>query len=74
MTIDKSITFDLGDKTLSSSGEWLLYGVLLVKDATVTVKNGTVKAAGDGSCAIQAYRSGAIMTLEDVTARVIKAV
>ena len=70
VTINKSITFDLGGKTLSSSGEWLLYGVLLVKDATVTVKNGTVKAAGDDSCAIQAYRSGAIMTLEDVTATV----
>lgn len=70
VTIDKSITFDLNGKTLSSSGEWLLYGVLLVKDATVTVKNGTVKAAGDDSCAIQAYRSGAIMTLEDVTATV----
>ena len=70
VTIDKSITFDLGDKTLSSSKEWLRYGVLLVKDATVTVKNGTVKAAGDGSCAIQAYRSDAIMTLEDVTATV----
>ena len=70
VTIDKSITFDLGDKTLSSSKAWLSYGVLLVKDATVTVKNGTVKAAGDSSCAIQAYRSGAIMTLEDVTATV----
>lgn len=70
VTIGKSITFDLGGKTLSSSKAWLLYGVLLVKDATVTVKNGTVKAAGDGSCAIQAYRSGAIMTLEDVTATV----
>ena len=70
LTIDKSITFDLGDKTLSSSKAWLSYGVLLVKNAAVTVKNGTVKAAGDGSCAIQAYRSGAIMTLEDVTATV----
>ena len=70
VTISKSITFDLNGKTLSSSEEWLLYGVLLVKDATVTVKNGTVKAAGYGSCAIQAYRSGAIMTLEDVTATV----
>ena len=70
VTISKSITFDLNGKTLSSSGVYLLYGVLLVKDATVTVKNGTVKAAGDGSCAIQAYRSGAIMTLEDVTATV----
>ncbi|WP_455192720.1 YDG domain-containing protein [Gemmiger sp.] len=70
VTINKSITFDLGGKTLSSSEAWLHYGVLLVKDATVTVKNGTVKAAGDGSCAIQAYRSGAIMTLEDVTATV----
>ena len=70
VTIDKSITFDLNGKTLSSSGAWLRYGVLLVKDATVTVKNGTVKAAGDGSCAIQAYRSGASMTLEDVTATV----
>lgn len=68
VTINKSITFDLGDKTLSSTKAWLLYGVLLVKDATVTVKNGTVKAAGDGSCAIQAYRSGASITLEDVTA------
>ena len=70
LTINKSITFDLGGKTLSSSEAWLLYGVLLVKDATVTVKNGTVKAAGSGSCAIQAYRTGAIMTLEDVTATV----
>ena len=70
VTISKSITFDLNGKTLSSSGAWLRYGVLLVKDATVTVKNGTVKAAGDGSCAIQAYRSDAIMTLEDVTATV----
>ena len=34
------------------------------------MKNGTVKAAGDGSCAIRAYRSGSIMTLEDVTATV----
>ena len=70
VTIDKSITFDLGDKTLSSSKEWLLYGVLVVKDATVTVKNGKVKATGIGSCAIRAYRSGASMTLEDVTATV----
>ena len=70
VTIDKSITFDLGDKTLSSSKEWLLYGVLVVKDATVTVKNGKVKATGNGSCAIRAYRSGASMTLEDVTATV----
>ena len=70
VTISKSITFDLNGKTLSSSKAWLHYGVLLIKNATVTVKNGTVKAAGDGSCAIQAYRSGAIMTLEDVTATV----
>lgn len=70
LTINKSITFDLGGKTLSSSEAWLLYGVLLVKDATVTVKNGTVKAAGSGSCAIRADRSGASMTLEDVTATV----
>ena len=70
VTIDKSITFDLGDKTLSSSKAWLSYGVLLVKNATVTVKNGTVKATGIGSCAIRAYRSGANMTLEDVTATV----
>ena len=70
VTIDKSITFDLGDKTLSSSKEWLSDGVLLVKDATVTVKNGTVKATGIGSCAIRAYRSGASMTLENVTATV----
>ena len=70
VTIDKSITFDLGGKTLSSSKAWLSYGVLLVKDATVTVKNGTVKATGIGSCAIRAYRSGASMTLEDVTATV----
>lgn len=70
VTIDKSITFDLGDKTLSSSKAWLSYGVLVVKDATVTVKNGTVKATGSGSCAIRAYRSGASMTLEDVTATV----
>ena len=45
MTIDKSITFDLNGKTLSSSKAWLDYGVLVVKDATVTVKNGKVKAA-----------------------------
>lgn len=70
VTISKSITFDLGSKTLSSSKAWLLYGVLLVQNATVTVKNGTVKAAGDGSCAIRAYGSGASMTLEDVTATV----
>lgn len=70
VTIDKSITFDLNGKTLSSSKAWLLDGVLVVKNATVTVKNGTVKAAGDGSCAIRAYRSGANMTLEDVTATV----
>ena len=70
VTIDKSITFDLGDKTLSSSKAWLSYGVLLVKNATVTVKNGTVKAAEMGSCAIRTYGSGASMTLEDVTATV----
>lgn len=70
VTIDKSITFDLGDKTLSSSEAWLSYGVLMVKNATVTVKNGTVKAAGDASCAIRAYGSGASMTLENVTATV----
>ena len=63
MTIDKSITFDLGDKTLSSSRAWLSYGVLMVKNATVTVKNGTVKATGSGNCAIRAYGSGASMTL-----------
>ena len=70
VTIGKSITFDLNGKTLSSSKAWLDYGVLVVKDATVTVKNGTVKAAGDASCAIRAYGSGASMTLEDVTATV----
>ena len=70
VTIDKSITFDLGNKTLSSSKAWLSYGVLMVKNATVTVKNGTVKAAEMGSCAICAYRSGASMTLENVTATV----
>ena len=70
VTIDKSITFDLGDKTLSSSRAWLSYGVLMVKNATVTVKNGTVKATGSGNCAIRAYGSGASMTLEDVTATV----
>ena len=70
VTIDKSITFDLGGKTLSSSKAWLSYSVLVVKDATVTVKNGTVKATGSGSCAIRAYRSGASMTLENVTATV----
>ena len=48
VTIDKSITFDLGDKTLSSSKEWLLYGVLVVKDATVTVKNGAVCVTDGG--------------------------
>ena len=70
VTINKSITFDLGGKTLSSSETWLSYGVLLIKNATVTVKNGTVKATGSSSCAIQAYGSGARMTLEDVTATV----
>lgn len=70
VTIDKSITFDLGDKTLSSSKAWLSYGVLMVKNATVTVKNGTVKATDIGSCAIRAYGSGASMTLENVTATV----
>lgn len=70
VTINKSITFDLNGKTLSSSGVWLSYGVLMVKNATVTVKNGTVKATGSGSCAIRAYGSGASMTLEDVTATV----
>ena len=70
VTISKSITFDLNGKTLSSSKAWLSYGVLLVKNATVTVKNGTVKAAEMGSCAICAYGSGASMTLENVTATV----
>ena len=70
MTISKSITFDLNGKTLSSSKTWSSDGVLLVKDAAVTVKNGTVNATGIGSCAIRAYRSGASMTLEDVTATV----
>jgi len=70
VTIGKSITFDLNGKTLSSSKAWLDYGVLVVKDATVTVKNGKVKAAEMGSCAIRAYGSGASMTLEDVTATV----
>ena len=70
VTISKSITFDLNGKTLSSSKTWSSDGVLLVKDATVTVKNGKVKATGIGSCAIRAYRSGASMTLEDVTATV----
>ena len=70
VTINKSITFDLGGKTLSSSKTYSSDGVLLVKDATVTVKNGKVKAAEMGSCAIRAYGSGASMTLEDVTATV----
>ena len=70
VTINKNITFDLGGKTLSSSKTWSSDGVLLVKDATVTVKNGTVNATGSGNCAIRAYRSGASMTLEDVTATV----
>ena len=72
VTIDKSITFDLGSKTLSSSKTWSSDGVLLVKDAAVTVKNGTVNATGIGNCAIHAYRSGASMTLEDVTATVTR--
>lgn len=70
VSITKNITFDLGDKTLSSSKAWLSYGVLMVKNATVTVKNGTVKAAEMDSCAIRAYGSGASMTLENVTATV----
>ena len=70
VTISKSITFDLNGKTPSSSKTWSSDGVLLVKNATVTVKNGTVKATGIGSCAIRAYRSGASMTLEAVTATV----
>ena len=70
VTISKNITFDLGGKTLSSSKTWSSDGVLLVKDATVTVKNGKVKATGSGNCAIRTYRSGARMTLEDVTATV----
>ena len=70
VTISKSITFDLNGKTLSSSKTWSSDGVLLVKDAAVTVKNGTVNATGIGNCAIHAYRSGASMTLEDVTATV----
>ena len=70
VTISKSITFDLNGKTLSSSKTWSSDGVLLVKDAAVTVKNGTVNATGIGSCAICAYRSGASMTLEAVTATV----
>ena len=70
VTISKSITFDLNGKTLSSSKTWSSDGVLLVKDAAVTVKNGTVNATGIGSCAIRAYRSGASMTLEAVTATV----
>ena len=70
VTISKSITFDLGGKTLSSSKTWSSDGVLQVKDAAVTVKNGTVNATGIGNCAIRAYRSGARMTLEAVTATV----
>ena len=70
VTINKSITFDLGGKTLSSSKTWSSDGVLLIKNATVTVKNGTVNATGIGNCAIRAYGSGASMTLEDVTATV----
>ena len=70
VTISKSITFDLNGKTLSSSKTWSSDGVLLVKDAAVTVKNGTVNATGIGNCAIHAYRSGASMTLEAVTATV----
>ena len=70
VTISKSITFDLNGKTLSNSKTWSSDGVLLVKDAAVTVKNGTVNATGIGSCAIRAYRSGASMTLEAVTATV----
>lgn len=70
VTINKSITFDLNGKTLSSSKTWSSDGVLLVKDAAVTVKNGTVNATGIGNCAIRAYGSGASMTLEDVTATV----
>lgn len=70
VTINKSITFDLGGKTLSSSKAHLSYGVLVVKNATVTVKNGTVKATDIGSSAIRAYGSGASMTLENVTATV----
>ena len=70
VTISKSITFDLNGKTLSSSKTWSSDGVLLVKNAAVTVKNGTVNATGIGSCAIRAYRSGASMTLEAVTATV----
>lgn len=70
VTINKNITFDLGGKTLSSSKTSSSDGVLQVKDAAVTVKNGTVNATGIGNCAIRAYRSGASMTLEDVTATV----
>lgn len=70
VTINKNITFDLGGKTLSSSKTWSSDGVLQVKDAAVTVKNGTVNATGIGNCAIRAYRSGASMTLEAVTATV----
>ena len=48
VTISKSITFDLNGKTLSSSKTWSSDGVLLVKDATVTVKNGAVCVTDGG--------------------------
>ena len=71
LVIDKSITFDLNGKTLSSSDSNVLNGILLIKNGitgTVTVKNGTVKADGIGSTAI---RADSDTILEDVTTAIV---
>ena len=68
LTIDKSITFDLNGKTLSSSATNMLNGILRIKGGTVTVKNGTVKASGIGTSAI---RADSETILENVTTAIV---
>ena len=69
VVINKSVTIDLNDKTLSSAEYLGLNGILQIEGGTVTVKNGTVKANESGTCAIRA--DGGDTTLENVTVVIV---
>ena len=65
VTINKSITLDLGGKTLIGKGTASTAKLTIAKGATATVKNGTVKGTANAYYNIQ---NNGTATFEDVTA------
>ena len=65
VTINKSITLDLGGKTLTGKGTASTATLTIAKGATTTVKNGTVNGTANAYYNIQ---NNGTATFEDVTA------